>query len=867
MSARGAKDDATQQTEGMTGMQAKMLNRNWWEALLGMAVLIAPVSVAAQTSASPYTHGTRYDAIGRVTGTIAPDPDGAGPLGYQAVRTTFDAAGRPIKQEKGELAAWQSHTIAPASWTGFTVHSSIETQFDAMDRKTRETAKGSDGVAVSVTQFSYDLSGRLECTAVRMNPAAWASLPASACTLGTEGAEGPDRITKNSYDAAGQLLKVTEALGTVDQADEVTYTYTLNGKKQTVTDANGNVARLEYDGHDRQVRWRFPSKTAVGTVSTDDYEEYGYDANGNRTSLRKRDGSVLTYQYDNLNRMTVKVVPERSGLAATHTRDVYYGYNLQGLQTYARYDSASGEGVAQAYDGFGRMTSSSLTMDGTTRSLSYQYDKNGNRIELTMPDGNKASYAYDGLDRMSTLYMGAVGSTIGLQLYAYNNRGAIALETGHYGQKQSFTYDPVGRLSSLGHDTSGTADDVTFGFGYNPASQMASRSISNDAYLWTGLVAVDRNYAVNGLNQYTTAGTAAFGYDANGNLTNDGITSYTYDIENRLVAASGGTSANLRYDPLGRLYEVTGPSSATRFLYDGDELVAEYNPAGTLLRRYLHGKGVDDPVVWLEGSAYGGANARWLHRDHQGSIIGYSDGATATPGAMIAKNSYDEYGIPATTNTGRFQYTGQVWLPELGMYHYKARIYSPTLGRFLQTDPIGYDGGINIYNYVDSDPLNKTDPTGLCPVCERVTKIVERISKIKFVDKVVQKLDKVLKNERIRNTQQRNRNQHSKKELKINDQKQSRHSEGTSGDRSVLRENAQNLLDEFGGHPENRTLGERGQPGFREQFDAKRVIGDIKDPVTGISTSTSRGTIHYGRTGSHIVPANPNPTTKIPLEM
>jgi RHS repeat-associated protein len=81
-------------------------------------------------------------------------------------------------------------------------------------------------------------------------------------------------------------------------------------------------------------------------------------------------------------------------------------------------------------------------------------------------------------------------------------------------------------------------------------------------------------------------------------------------------------------------------------------------------------------------------------------------------GDRISINSYDEYGIPGTTNTGRFQYTGQAWIPELGIYYYKARMYSPTLGRFLQTDPVGYLGGMNLYGYTNDDPVDRVDPMG-----------------------------------------------------------------------------------------------------------------------------------------------------------
>lgn len=530
---------------------------------------------------------------------------------------------------------------------------------------------------VAVTDYAYDDIDRLQ-----------------RVTVNLAAVDGGNRVSEIDYWPDGNIKASRRAVGTTLAQSEVGYTYTANGRIATITDANGNVTTDEYDGLDRLVKTRFPDP-ASGASSTTDYEQYGYDNNANLTTLRTRSGQNVTLGYDNLNRATTRSYP------AAAPDNLTFGYDLLGRTISANLLNGS-YGITYGWDNAGRL----LTATAGGKTLSYQYDGAGNRTRVTWPEATPfyVTTTYDELNRPT--FIKEMGTTT-LAQYAYDDLSRRATVTLPNATTRTYGYDSQGMLQSLANDLAGTAQDVTFAYTRNQAQDIKSTTWTNDLYAWTG-VQDTRNFTSNRLNQYTSASGTTIGYDGNGNLANDGTWTYTYDAENRLrTANASGVTGSLAWDAAGRLRQTAISGTTTNLLYDDMRLVAEYDAAGNLLRRYVHGFGVDEPLVKYEGT---GTTAKtWYYADHLGSVVATADSGGVSTGSF----SYGPFGDLGSTTPTRFGYTGQQYIAQLALYHYKARFYSPKLARFLQPDPIRYEGGLNLYAYAGNNAINSNDPSGL----------------------------------------------------------------------------------------------------------------------------------------------------------
>ncbi len=204
-----------------------------------------------------------------------------------------------------------------------------------------------------------------------------------------------------------------------------------------------------------------------------------------------------------------------------------------------------------------------------------------------------------------------------------------------------------------------------------------------------------------------------YAYNANGNLTSktdaSGSWTYTWDYENRLKQATktGGVSVTYLYDALGRRIQRTSSGSGTtKFVYDGADVVRDLDGSGATIADYLNGPGIDNKLrQTISGTA------SYFLVDHLGTTRSLADSG----GTITSNLNYDSFGnVTSGSASTRYTYTGRELDSETGLMYYRARWYDPQLGRFVSEDPIGFEGGdVNLYAYVENEPLNFGDPRGL----------------------------------------------------------------------------------------------------------------------------------------------------------
>jgi RHS repeat-associated protein len=354
-------------------------------------------------------------------------------------------------------------------------------------------------------------------------------------------------------------------------------------------------------------------------------------------------------------------------------------------------DSAGGT-ITDVYDNRDRLTSET-TAQGV---ISYTYDNVSRKTSMTVPCASGAvacapvGYSYDNAGRLTQISQS--GTTTN---FAYDNAKRRTSLTLPNNVVVSYSYDNDSHLTGITYQIgSNTLGNLTYTY-----DQSGRRTQVGGSFARTGLPAAVSSARYDAANELLNWNGLALTYDANGNMLSDGANAFTWNARNQLAALNG---RNLQYDANGRrIQNLVG----TSFLYDGANIAQELS--GSTVTANLLSGGIDEGFSRTDSSG-----AFTQLKDALGSTIALAD----SNGNVQTSYTYDPFGNTSASGAGNanvYQYTGRE-NENNGLYYYRARYYSPLLGRFISEDPLGFVGSRpNVYAYASDDPANLLDPLGL----------------------------------------------------------------------------------------------------------------------------------------------------------
>ena len=516
--------------------------------------------------------------------------------------------------------------------------------------------------------------------------------------------------TVSSYtDIIGRTTSVTDMLGNrtyvgYDDLDRTT----------AITNAKGGVAQISYDGNGNVLRQIDENNNATGfTYDSRDRMSSMTDALAHKATASYEAGGKVRQSIDNKGQIT-----NRTYDALGRLTSISYGANAGGTTSASNtaftwdsgnrltkvVDSVSGT-ITRNYDLLDRTLSETTPQGTVTRT----FDAGGRRLTLTVTGQPTITYSYDAANRLTQIQQAAGsnnGNVVQTTGYSYDNANRLTQRIYPNGIHASYSYDNGNQLTGI---TYTKADGSAIGGLSYTYDTVGRRTGVGGSLAQTNPGTPVSTTSVNAANQLTTFGAQTLTYDANGNLTSDGTNTYIWDARNQLQSIGGGNTASFQYDAFGRRIGKTIGTSSTGYLYDGINFVQEKSGTGSsagVTANLITGPGTDNVLARQTA-----AGNQTMLTDALGSTILATDATQAT----VTSYSYDAYGNTTQlgTNDNSQQYTGRE-NDGTGLYYYRARYYSPTMGRFVSQDPIGWVAGqTNGFSYVGGNPINRRDPRGL----------------------------------------------------------------------------------------------------------------------------------------------------------